>query len=197
MHESDLEQLIKRFGKLPGLGGRSARRIVLHLLKQRESLMQPLADALIKTANSTLTCETCGNLDTASPCHVCMDAKRDESILCVVEDVADLWALERGRIFPGRYHVLGGVLSAIDGIGPDQLNIASLLTRAVHPEVKEIIIATNATVDGQTTAHYLSERLRDAGVKITRLAHGMPIGGEMDYLDEGTLHAALDARKAV
>ena len=126
-----------------------------------------------------------------------MDAKRDESILCVVEDVADLWALERGRIFPGRYHVLGGVLSAIDGIGPDQLNIASLLTRAVHPEVKEIIIATNATVDGQTTAHYLSERLRDAGVKITRLAHGMPIGGEMDYLDEGTLHAALDARKAV
>ncbi len=197
MSENSIEQLIKLLAKLPGLGPRSARRAVLHLFKHRETLMQPLAQALFATSDSIKICEVCSNLDTASPCSICVSERRDSSVICVVEEVADLWAFERNGIFQGRYHVLGGTLSAVDGKGPEQLAIPRLIARASQPEVEEVIIATNATVEGQTTAHYIAERLRELEVKTSRLAHGIPIGGELDYLDEGTLHAALKSRQAV
>ena len=194
MH-NDLDHLIRLFAKLPGLGPRSARRMVLQLIRKRESLMQPLMAALAQAERNIRPCMECGNLDSVNPCDICTDPRRDTSTLCVVEDVADLWAMERAHAFRGRYHVLGGVLSAIDGIGPAQLTMEKLIQRAGTEEVAEVILATNATVDGQTTAHYLTERLADCNVKITRLAQGIPMGGELDYLDDGTLGAALAARK--
>ncbi len=192
----EIERLIQLLGRLPGLGPRSARRAALHLLKKREALMQPLSAALADAARAIRPCSICGNLDTTDPCSICVDPKRDVSLLCVVEDVGDLWAMERGRIFPGRYHVLGGTLSALDGVGPEELNIAALVQRVGAGEVREVIVATNATVDGQTTAHYLSDRLADLGVPVSRLAHGVPVGGELDWLDDGTLAMALKARRA-
>jgi recombination protein RecR len=192
----EIERLIQLLGRLPGLGPRSARRVALHLLKKREALMQPLSAALADAARAIRPCSICGNLDTTDPCSICVDPKRDVSLLCVVEDVGDLWAMERGRIFPGRYHVLGGTLSALDGVGPEELNIAALVQRVGAGEVREVIVATNATVDGQTTAHYLSDRLADLGVPVSRLAHGVPVGGELDWLDDGTLAMALKARRA-
>jgi recombination protein RecR len=190
---TEIERVIQLLSKLPGLGPRSARRAALHLLKRREALLQPLAAALAEASARVRPCSTCGNLDTTDPCAVCHDPKRDTTVICVVEDVADLWAIERTHAFAGRYHVLGGTLSALDGIGPEELNIESLLRRA--GDAKEIIIALNATVEGQTTAHYLMDRLAPTGVAVTRLAHGVPVGGELDYLDEGTLSAALRARR--
>ncbi len=195
MTVSDIDHLIKLLAKLPGLGPRSARRAALYLIKRRESLLDPLARALAETAANVRTCSVCGNLDTDDPCAICREPKRDGSLICVVEEVADLWAVERSGSFKGGYHVLGGTLSALDGVGPDDLNVAGLLRRAAAPEVHEVIIATNATVDGQTTAHYLSERLEVCDVKTSRLAHGVPIGGELDYLDDGTLTAALKSRR--
>jgi recombination protein RecR len=167
------------------------------MLKKRETLMQPLATALADAARSVCACSVCGNLDTVDPCSICRDPEREAGVICVVEDVGDLWAMERGRIFSGRYHVLGGSLSALDGIGPDELNIASLVNRLAAGGVREVIVATNATVDGQTTAHYLAERLSPSKVPLTRLAHGVPVGGELDWLDEGTLATALRARRAL
>lgn len=183
--------------RLPGLGPRSARRAALFLVKRRESLLSPLADALARAADSVRSCSVCGNLDTGDPCAICNDTRRDASLVCVVEDVADLWALERSGVFRGRYHVLGGTLSALDGVDPEDLNIESLTARARVPEVKEVILATNATVEGQTTAHYLADCLDGAGVVVSQLAHGMPMGGELDYLDEGTLGWALESRRPV
>lgn len=197
MAENDIEQLIRLIAKLPGIGNRSARRIALHLIKHRETLMRPLSHTLASTADAIKTCTSCGNLDSVDPCAICSDSKRQEHVICVVEEVADLWAMERSNVFRGQYHVLGGTLSALDGRGPDQLNIASLVTRASAPEVEEVILANNATVEGQTTAHYIMELLKEANVTLTRLAHGIPIGGELDYLDDGTLHAALRARQTV
>jgi recombination protein RecR len=197
MNGPEIERLIQLLGRLPGLGPRSARRATLHLLKKRETLMQPLGTALADAARAIRACSICGNLDTVDPCSICRDPERDPGLLCVVEDVGDLWAMERGRIFDGRYHVLGGSLSALDGIGPDELNIASLVTRVASGNVREVIVATNATVDGQTTAHYLAERLSTLKVPLTRLAHGVPVGGELDWLDEGTLATALRARRAL
>jgi len=194
MAENQIDSLIQLLAKLPGLGPRSARRAVLHLLKRRESLLAPLTRALEDAAANLTTCSTCGNIDTRDPCAVCTHPKRSDAFICVVEDVADLWALERTPAFSGRFHVLGGTLSALDGIGPDDLNIDGLLKRARQDVVQEVILATNATVDGQTTAHYIAERLSDCNVKVSGLAHGVPIGGELDYLDEGTLSAALKAR---
>jgi len=192
-----IERLIGLLARLPGLGPRSARRVALHLLKKREGLMLPLADVLGETARAIRTCSTCGNLDAADPCAICADDKRDKTLLCVVENVADLWALERAAIFRGRYHVLGGTLSALDGVGPDDLNIASLVPRVRAEGLREVILALNATVDGQTTAHYVTDRLAGTGVAVSRLAHGVPVGGELDYLDDGTLLAALKARQPV
>ena len=191
----EIERLIQLLAKLPGFGPRSARRAALELLKKREALLEPLAGALREAAAAIKTCEVCGNLDTTSPCALCRDPRRDSRVLCVVEDVADLWALERAGVFHGRYHVLGGALSALDGITPERLNVAALLARATG--VDEIIIAVNATVEGQTTAHYLMDALAASDVKVTRLAHGVPVGGELDYLDEGTLSAAFKARRAL
>ena len=191
---SEIERLIQLLAKLPGLGPRSARRAALVLLKKRDLLLEPLAAAMQAAAAATKSCEVCGNLDTSSPCAICRDARRDPAILCVVEDVADLWALERASVFRGRYHVLGGALSALDGVTPERLNVATLLER-VKDGVDEVILAMNATVEGQTTAHYLMDHL--TGVKVTRLAHGVPVGGELDYLDEGTLSAAFKARRAL
>ena len=197
MNGPEIERLIQLLGRLPGLGPRSARRVALHLLKKRETLMQPLSAALADAAVAIKPCSTCGNLDTVDPCSICADPTRDASLICVVEDVGDLWAMERGKIFAGRYHVLGGTLSALDGIGPDELNIASLIARVKVDAVREVIVATNATVDGQTTAHYLAERLADTKVPLSRLAHGVPVGGELDWLDDGTLATALKARRAL
>src|SRR6185436_2980819 len=197
MNGPEIERLIQLLGRLPGLGPRSARRVALHLLKKREVLMQPLSTALADAARAIRPCTTCGNLDTIDPCSICADPRRDSTLMCVVEDVGDLWAMERGKIFSGRYHVLGGTLSALDGIGPDELNIAGLLRRLAGGGVREVIVATNATVDGQTTAHYLAERLAETGVPMTRLAHGVPVGGELDWLDDGTLATALKARRAL
>lgn len=194
---SEIDHLIQLLAKLPGLGPRSARRAVLHLLKRRDALMGPLAKALAETAETVKACSTCGNLDTNDPCAICTDPRRDGSVLCVVEDVADFWALERTAAFRGCYHVLGGTLSALDGIGPDDLNIPKLVDRARRPEVTEVILATSATVDGQITAHYIAERLSDCGVEVSGLAHGVPVGGELDYLDDGTLSAALKARRPI
>ena len=190
----DLEHLIKLTARLPGIGPRSARRMVLEMIKKREKLLQPLTLALKKVDENITTCETCGNLDGASPCHICTDERRDVSALCVVEDVADLWAMERAQLFKGRYHVLGGTLSALDGVGPEKLNVAGMIERASDENITEVILATNATMEGQTTAHYLTERLENANVKITRLAQGIPVGGELDYLDDGTLGTALKSR---
>lgn len=191
----EIERLIQLLAKLPGLGPRSARRAALHLLKRRDALLEPLATALAEAARHVRACSRCGNIDTTDPCAICADSRRDAGTLCVVEEVADLWALERTTAFKGRYHVLGGTLSALDGIGPDQLNIPRLIQRAKEEGVKEVILATNATVDGQTTAHYITDRLAPLGVTVTRLAHGVPVGGELDYLDDGTLSAALKARR--
>ncbi len=192
----EIERLIQLLAKLPGLGPRSARRAALDMLKKREVLMEPLASAMREAALAIKTCEVCGNLDTSSPCALCRDARRDGHVLCVVEDVADLWALERAGVFRGRYHVLGGALSALDGVTPERLNVASLVAR-VGEGVDEVILAMNATVEGQTTAHYLLDALAETGVKVTRLAHGVPVGGELDYLDEGTLSAAFKARRSL
>ncbi|HLL26694.1 MAG TPA: recombination mediator RecR [Xanthobacteraceae bacterium] len=190
----EIERLIQLLARLPGLGPRSARRAALHLVKRREELMEPLAAAIADAHAKIEVCGICGNVDTRDPCTVCADQTRDPSILVVVENVADLWALERAGAIPGRYHVLGGTLSPLDGIGPDDLNLASLIARAQNGAVKEIVLALNATVDGQTTAHYITDLLRDMKLKVTRLAHGVPVGGELDYLDEGTLSAAIRAR---
>ena len=195
MATNDLDALIQLLARLPGLGPRSARRAVLQLMKKRESLMLPLATAISRAAESVRPCSICGNLDSHDPCGVCRDPKRDPSTLCVVEEVGDLWALERSGAFGGRYHVLGGTLSALDGRGPEDLRIDGLVGRVRAPEVTEVILALSATVDGQTTAHYIAERLADLGVTVTRLAHGVPVGGELDYLDDGTLTAALKARR--
>ena len=191
-----IERLIQLLAKLPGLGPRSARRAALTLLKKREMLLEPLALAMREAAAAIKTCETCGNLDTTSPCALCCDPRRDARALCVVEDVADLWALERAGVFRGKYHVLGGALSALDGVTPERLNVAGLVDR-VKAGVDEVVLAMNATVEGQTTAHYLMDTLAPTGVAVTRLAHGVPVGGELDYLDEGTLSAAFKARRSL
>ena len=196
-HGSDIDKLIQLLAKLPGLGPRSARRSALQMLKKKDSVMVPLATALNDVAARVQICGACGNVDTHNPCHVCEDARRDQTTLCVVEEVADLWALDRSETYKGLYHVLGGTLSALDGVGPDDLNVAGLINRAAAEEVTEVILALNATVDGQTTSHYLAERLSGANVKVTALAHGVPVGGELDYLDDGTLAAALRARSQV
>jgi len=190
----EIERLIQLLAKLPGLGPRSARRAALALLKKREALLEPLSTALRDAAAAIRTCEVCGNLDTTSPCSICRDPRRETHVLCVVEDVADLWALERAGVFGGRYHVLGGALSALDGVTPERLNVPQLMAR-VGEGIEEVILAMNATVEGQTTAHYLMDALEPKGVKVTRLAHGVPVGGELDYLDEGTLSAAFRARR--
>jgi recombination protein RecR len=190
----EIERLIQLLAKLPGLGPRSARRAALVLLKRREALLDPLALAMRDAAAAIKTCEVCGNLDTTSPCALCRDPRRDTHVLCVVEDVADLWALERAGVFRGKYHVLGGALSALDGVTPEKLNMSALIAR-VNDGVEEVILAMNATIEGQTTAHYLMDTLASTPAKITRLAHGVPVGGELDYLDEGTLSAAFKARR--
>ena len=192
---SELDTLIQLLAKLPGLGPRSARRAAFHLIKRRESLLESLAAALARAAEAIRPCPVCGNLDTVEPCAICRDPERDPTTICVVEDLADLWALERTGAFRGRYHVLGGTLSALDGIGPDDLNIERLVAR-IKPG-QELILALNATVDGQTTAHYLADRVADRNIKLSRLAQGVPIGGELDYLDDGTLTAALRSRRTV
>jgi recombination protein RecR len=194
MAQNDIERLIQFLARLPGMGPRSARRGALHLIKKRESLMLPLAAAIQRAADNIRTCSSCGNLDVSDPCGICADPKRDASVICVVEDVGDLWALERSGAFKGLYHVVGGTLSALDGRGPDQLNIGSLRGR-VADGVQEIILALGATVDGQTTGHYIAETLAGSSVSISRLAHGVPVGGELDYLDDGTLTAAMQARR--
>lgn len=193
----EIERLVQLLARMPGLGPRSARKAVLALLKRRNDLLLPLADALQQAIAKIAECPVCGNLDTVSPCSVCADPRRDESMIVVVEEVGDLWALERANVVSARYHVLGGHLSPLDGIGPDQLNVSSLLARARSPEVKEILLALNATVEGQSTAHYISDQLQDADVTVSRLAQGVPIGGELDYLDDGTLAAAFKARRKV
>ena len=197
MVSADIERLIGLLAKLPGLGPRSARRAVLHLVKRRESLAQPLAKAMAETLDNIKTCSRCGNLDSQDPCALCRNPKRDGSVICVVEDVADLWALERSAAFRGHYHVLGGTLSALDGSGPEDLNIPGLLARVNEDGVKEVILATSATVDGQTTAHFLADKLAGTKAEVTELAHGVPVGGELDYLDDGTLSAALRDRRPV
>lgn len=190
----EIERLIQLLARLPGLGPRSARRAALHLIKKREPLMAPLAQALQVAIEKIQVCKTCGNIDTQNPCTVCTDERRDPSVIVVVADVADLWALERAEVLNARYHVLGGTLSPLDGIGPQDLTIDALVSRAHEPVVKEIVLALNATVDGQTTAHYITDLLHGANVIVTRLAHGVPVGGELDYLDEGTLSAAIKSR---
>ena len=193
----EILRLIELISRLPGLGPRSARMVALFLLKRRDTLLKPLADALAEAGEKIERCKTCGNFDTVQPCAVCQADGRDDGLVCVVEDVPDLWALERGGAFRGRYHVLGGVLSAIDGITPEDLNIPSLVTRVEAGGVREVILALNATVDGQTTAHYVAELLEGKGVSVTRLAHGVPVGGELDHLDDGTLAAALRSRRDI
>lgn len=193
----EIERLIQYLSRLPGLGPRSARKAALHLIKKREEILVPLAGAMAEAAEKIIVCEICGNIDTRSPCAICVDPRREEAIIVVVEEIGDLWALERARVINARYHVLGGHLSPLDGIGPEDLNVASLIGRAMVEEVREILLALNATVEGQSTAHYLSERLEVAEVKVSRLAHGVPIGGELDYLDEGTLAAAINSRKTI
>jgi recombination protein RecR len=193
----EIETLIALLAKLPGLGPRSARRAALTLIKKREALLAPLAEALTAAAENVRVCGRCGNVDTVDPCGLCRDPKRDGTRLCVVEEVGDLWAIERAGVFKGRYHVLGGTLSALDGVGPDDLSIPRLIARVAEGGIEEVVLAMNATVDGQATAHYLADRLQQFPVKVSRLAYGVPIGGELDYLDEGTLDAAFRARKPV
>lgn len=193
----EIERLVQLLARLPGLGPRSSRKAVLALLKRRNDLLLPLSDALQQAIAKITECPICGNLDTVSPCSVCADPRRDPSLIVVVEEVGDLWALERAGVVSARYHVLGGHLSPLDGVGPDRLNIANLIARARSPDVKEILLALNATVEGQSTAHYISDLLHDADVTVSRLAQGVPIGGELDYLDDGTLAAAFKARRRV
>jgi recombination protein RecR len=190
----EIERLVQLLARLPGLGPRSARRAALFLIKKREQVMGPLASALQTTLEKIVVCRVCGNVDSQNPCTVCTDERRDPSMIVVVADVADLWALERAGALNARYHVLGGTLSPLDGIGPQDLTIDALVSRAHDERVQEIIVALNATVDGQTTAHYITDLMHDAGVRVTRLAHGVPVGGELDYLDEGTVIAAIRSR---
>jgi recombination protein RecR len=197
MASHEIETLAQALARLPGLGPRSARRAVLHLLKKREVALVPLLRALETVSDKLATCGDCGNVDTTNPCGICADPRRDTRMLCVVEDVSDLWALERSRLFPGKFHVLGGRLSALEGVRPEDLNIASLLSRIAAGGIDEVVLAMNATLEGQTTAHYIAERLETAPVRITQLAHGLPVGGELDYLDDGTLAQALRARRPV
>ncbi|HEX7822765.1 MAG TPA: recombination mediator RecR [Sphingobium sp.] len=197
MASPEIEALTTALARLPGLGPRSARRAVLHLLRRREGALVPLLDALAAVNERMQTCHLCGNVDTSDPCGICADPRRDGRALCVVEDVADLWALERSRLFPGRFHVLGGRLSALDGIRPEDLSIAGLVARVAEGGVDEVVLAMNATLEGQTTAHYIAERLEAYPIRLTQLAHGLPVGGELDYLDEGTLAQALRARRPV
>lgn len=197
MASPEIEALASALARLPGLGPRSARRAVLHLLKKREAALSPLLNALVAVEERLETCRTCGNVDTANPCAVCADPRRDARALCVVEEVADLWALERSRLFPGRFHVLGGRLSALEGIRPEDLAIDSLIRRVEAGGIDEVVLAMNATLEGQTTAHYLAERIERFPVRVTQLAHGLPVGGELDYLDEGTLAQALRARRPI
>ncbi|MDB5686192.1 MAG: recombination protein RecR [Rhizorhabdus sp.] len=197
MASPEIEALTQALARLPGLGPRSARRAVLHLLKKRESAMAPLLRAL-ELVNERLTgCHICGNVDTSDPCAICTDPRRDQRMLCVVEEVADLWALDRARLFPGRYHVLGGRLSALEGVRPEDLTIDALVRRIAAGGIDEVVLATNATLEGQTTAHYVADKLEAYPVRLTQLAHGLPVGGELDYLDEGTLAQALRARRPV
>ena len=192
----EIERLIQLLAKVPGLGPRSARRAALHLIKKKEQLLAPLAGAMADAVEQVRVCSTCGNIDTLDPCTICTDPRRDPGLLIVVEDVGDLWALERAGAMNARFHVLGGTLSPLDGVGPDQLNIKSLLARLAEGEIREVILAVNATVEGQTTDHYVTDQMEGSGIKITRLAHGVPVGGELDYLDDGTLAAALKSRTA-
>ena len=197
MASPEIEELTNALARLPGLGPRSARRAVLHLIKKRESAMAPLLAALQAVEARLTRCSTCGNVDTSDPCAVCADPRRDARSLCVVEEVADLWALDRERLFPGRYHVLGGRLSALEGVRPEDLAIDALMARVAAGGIDEVVLAMNATLEGQTTAHYLAERIERYPVRVTQLAHGLPVGGELDYLDEGTLAQALRARRPV
>lgn len=197
MASREIETLTEALARLPGLGPRSARRAVLHLIKRRESALSPLLAALAAVERDLVTCSTCGNVDTSDPCALCADPRRDARSLCVVEEVADLWALDRARLFPGRFHVLGGRLSALEGVRPEDLAIDSLVARVAAGGVDEVVLAMNATLEGQTTAHYVAERIEKYPVRITQLAHGLPVGGELDYLDEGTLAQALRARRPV
>jgi recombination protein RecR len=197
MASQEIEVLSQALARLPGLGPRSARRAVLYLMKKRETALQPLLAALVNVADRLSTCSVCGNLDTSDPCSVCRDSKRDDKMLCVVEEVADLWALDRSRLFPGRYHVLGGRLSALEGVRPEDLSIDKLVTRVGKGGIDEVVLAMNATLEGQTTAHYLAERLERFPIQLSQLAHGLPVGGELDYLDEGTLAQALRARRPI
>ena len=196
-NNQDIDILIALMAKLPGLGPRSARRAVLHLIKKRDILLSPLSDALYNVAQTARECLSCGNIDTKDICEICLNSKRGNGQICVVEDVSDLWAMERSNVFKGRYHVLGGNLSALDGVGPDELRIPHLVKRVKGENINEIILALNATVDGQTTAHYIVDQLDEMDVAVTSLAQGVPIGGELDYLDDGTISAALNARKSV
>lgn len=197
MAGKDIEFLIKQVAKLPSLGARSARRIVLHLLNKRDSSFLPLIDALKTVAENIKTCEICGNFDTVSPCPICASSSRDNGIICVVRDVADLWAMERVSLFKGKYHVLGGILSAMEGIVPEDLNIDTLANRIANEDIKELVLALPATIDGQITSHYIYSRFKDCGVKITTLAQGIPMGAELDYMDEGTIQLALNSRKSL
>jgi len=197
MASPEIEALTQALARLPGLGPRSARRAVLHLLKKRETALTPLLRALETVSERLSTCSTCGNVDTSDPCAICADPRRDQRSLCVVEEVADLWALERSRLFPGRFHVLGGRLSALEGVRPEDLSVDRLVARIAAGGIDEVVLATNATLEGQTTAHYIAERLEGFPVRLTRLAHGLPVGGELDYLDEGTLAQALRARRPI
>lgn len=197
MASTDIDALVQQLARLPGLGPRSARRAVLHLIKKRTVALDPLISALERVRDALVACDICGNVDTRNPCGICADPRRDARSLCVVEEVADLWALDRARLFPGRYHVLGGRLSALDGIGPEDLGIDALIRRVAAGGIDEVVLAMNATLEGQTTAHYITDRLDGLPVRITQLAHGLPVGGELDYLDEGTLAQALRARRPV
>jgi recombination protein RecR len=197
MASQEIEALSQALARLPGLGPRSARRAVLHLMKRRESALEPLLAALRGVSERLTTCSSCGNLDTSNPCGICSDVRRDDKLLCVVEEVADLWALDRSRLFPGRYHVLGGRLSALEGVRPEDLGIDKLVARVAAGGIDEVVLAMNATLEGQTTAHYLVERLEKFPIRLTQLAHGLPVGGELDYLDEGTLAQALRARRPI
>ena len=197
MASQQIEALSQALARLPGLGPRSARRAVLHLMKRRESALEPLLAALQDVAKRLSICSTCGNLDTTDPCAICADPRRDDRLLCVVEEVADLWALDRSRLFPGRFHVLGGRLSALEGVRPEDLGIDTLVGRVAAGGIDEVVLAMNATLEGQTTAHYVAERLEKFPIRLTQLAHGLPVGGELDYLDEGTLAQALRARRPI
>jgi recombination protein RecR len=193
----EIEALSQALARLPGLGPRSARRAVLHLMKRRQTALEPLLAALQNVAARLSTCSLCGNVDTSDPCSICSDVRRDDKMLCVVEEVADLWALDRSRLFPGRYHVLGGRLSALEGVRPEDLTIDRLVARVAKGGIDEVVLAMNATLEGQTTSHYLAERLEGFPIRLSQLAHGLPVGGELDYLDEGTLAQALRARRPV